>query len=1060
MNRKKTIWLVILISAVICACFAFPAAAETPAAVEAPASMGRPVIEQLDVSPFMIKVMVYSSCVPEGVAVEMGYEVACSGEIVGSVSSTVGPMPFDNPCGVQDYFPIFPNIEWDVRPFLKDLSKGTLYYGEWQQVTSSDNGSAEQLRQDVPNVIEASVEDVGKYLFFSFDSEENAVYEFDCSAPGGAPFRFGRWNQDDCRWDSVSSEEGSCSFRMYVESGMVAYLYIQPRVDASYTVTMTEGGAGAYTAPVIDSVNAGPFSMDVCVSAGVPVLSNFLLGMEYGPDQDSCDKIDTDIWNSHYDTASFTLRSNVVPGSVYRMRPYVKDMTTEDCYYGEWTQVTTPRDNVSTALRPGTEEKLTVPDEGGTYDHYYSFTAPETGHYRFSSGSKDGRAYFMDYYLPVKGHWETAIVSGSWSYIVNLAAGDTVYFDMRPEYAGSYTLRADGYEPKVTSFSAPDGVTAAVYPFRVDVEFPAEVPLGSSFSIGLEYGPDKDGTAANSSEKVRLEKYADETVIYRDSIFVVPGTSLRFRAYVHDLESNEYFRTDWQSVSTPEEDDSVPIVLDEDKETEVTQIDVYSRLCFSFTAPKEGYYDLLFGADSNYPDCSFYVWDRESFSWTYDYRHEYCMRRLSAGEKAYMCLEPYSDGTYTVRAREHVSTVTDFSSLRAMCSAYPFGAYFSAVASTPLDSSFTVSIEYGLSKESARVAGSKQYTGYESEEVMYYTGLPAFPQTVYFWRAVLEPADGGDILYTDWKQFTTPAVDYTVAMEQDRECHLSVYNSNNFSFTAPEDGLYLFSVSSEDGSGFTMEYADSAEKEWKDHTVQEGTCELTSRLKAGQTAYLLLQESDCGYKAMVTKRPDVQFVAGEAFLDTGWGDDEYCLRLSFTNSGPVSGCGIAYLRDKDGNDVEVLLSPESDPGFAAGTHNVLFCVYSIDTDGSESGALIEGGTYYWKGYVTWAGEKMESEEYSFVFSRKGSRFLRTGLDVKTDGGGLEATVSPEFDGTYYCAVYDGAGRMLAVQAKALEAGKRHKFTFSGAGDGSAVKVFSADENGSPILGAAARTVKN
>ena len=155
---------------------------------------------------------------------------------------------------------------------------------------------------------------------------------------------------------------------------------------------------------------------------------------------------------------------------------------------------------------------------------------------------------------------------------------------------------------------------------------------------------------------------------------------------------------------------------------------------------------------------------------------------------------------------------------------------------------------------------------------------------------------------------------------------------------------------------------------------------------------------------MITSASDpVEFLEGRAYLDTSWGDDEYMLNLSIHNSQPLSDCGIVYLRDDAGNSLSGLDSFHK--GYLEpGVWNALFCIYCIYEDGAH-GDLIEGNTYYWQGYAVSGGRTYYSPQYSFVFSRAGTRYHITS-DSGTCGDGVSWTL--DIDGVL--TIY-GSGEM-------------------------------------------------
>lgn len=137
-----------------------------------------------------------------------------------------------------------------------------------------------------------------------------------------------------------------------------------------------------------------------------------------------------------------------------------------------------------------------------------------------------------------------------------------------------------------------------------------------------------------------------------------------------------------------------------------------------------------------------------------------------------------------------------------------------------------------------------------------------------------------------------------------------------------------------------------------------------------------------GYPLAATNsNTDVEFTRGETRMDTGWADDEYEIVMGFTNSAIVLEYGITCI-DSKGNAV-VGLSDFKKQGFDSqgvdmdvGNHSCLFCLYAIDTDGSEHGTLTVGETYTWSGYAICNGIRYDSPSYTFTFSKAGSRYAK------------------------------------------------------------------------------------
>jgi len=120
---------------------------------------------------------------------------------------------------------------------------------------------------------------------------------------------------------------------------------------------------------------------------------------------------------------------------------------------------------------------------------------------------------------------------------------------------------------------------------------------------------------------------------------------------------------------------------------------------------------------------------------------------------------------------------------------------------------------------------------------------------------------------------------------------------------------------------------------------------------------------------------EIVFTDMAAWWDTGWGDDEFVLTFWIEGYSDISEYGIKCW---DGNGKEITyidgpshLTDQQPSGVQA---NAYFCIEAIDSDGSYTGSLAVGETYFWTAYAIRDGKRYESPVNTFVLSTEYTRF--------------------------------------------------------------------------------------
>ena len=79
--------------------------------------------------------------------------------------------------------------------------------------------------------------------------------------------------------------------------------------------------------------------------------------------------------------------------------------------------------------------------------------------------------------------------------------------------------------------------------FRASVS--AAVPLGSSFTLGVEYGPDENSLTTASEDFSDWRENSAEAEVTMDCL---PGRTYVYRAFVRDADTDEAVSSDFQGL--------------------------------------------------------------------------------------------------------------------------------------------------------------------------------------------------------------------------------------------------------------------------------------------------------------------------------------------------------------------------------------------------------------------------------------------------------------------------------------------------------------------------------
>ena len=274
--------------------------------------------------------------------------------------------------------------------------------------------------------------------------------------------------------------------------------------------------------------------------------------------------------------------------------------------------------------------------------YYLVFTPPESGGWYHISASG---SYAMDYFVEGDNAWYSGqddymyFQDGRAAFNCKIPAGRQMCISIISLEEADCTVSITRLESSVTDYvvDAPaltedgDGVLRATVS--------AAVPLGSSFTLGVEYGP--NGSAlTNVSEDFTGWRTDSAQAAFR--LNVRPGQSFTYRAFVRDAGTEETVYSETRTAEVPPFSGAL---LPEGTRT-LTLERNETRSFYSYTAETAGTY--VFRIDG--PDGVLTCWDRGWTNRQFTSNGAVVTVPLDPGETAYFTLRAYSPGEY------HLST--------------------------------------------------------------------------------------------------------------------------------------------------------------------------------------------------------------------------------------------------------------------------------------------------------------------------------------------------------------------------------------------------------------------
>mgnify|MGYP002624622479 CR=1 FL=1 len=500
----------------------------------------------------------------------------------------------------------------------------------------------------------------------------------------------------------------------------------------------------------------------------------------------------------------------------------------------------------ATRLTLGEQIALEITEDADLdQDYYYSFTALESGKYSFCLDSFGG--YRISYWNENEETWMGNDIPGDYELVqsVGMASGESLYFCVRPFDKSTYSISVE-----LEDYSEPAIQSVRVSPMEVAVSLTADVPIGSSVILGIEYGKTETpgtgfGLIINESDTEHLE----ETLSFTS----VPETTYYYRVYVQDIVTSNRYYSQWQTVTTPEDTVSVALTLNQ---VQQLNLDSYGYHYLSFIAPADGWYDFAVAGLEGWA----YAWnqdDNKSAGGRISEDGQILTMSLDKGEVMYLRIEPYQLGAFTVLASDStfVPTVTEFTPPEVSIETDPDNGFFAITtltASVPLASDFRMGDEYGAAKDKAwESAIARLYDDYDSETVQWGVVMSVIPNTTYYYRAYIQEVEiengdydnvaWGEGHYSEWVTFTTGA-DTSIPLES-LPTSQSINPEAYYSFTAETDGQYSLTFAGPDG---WLRYWSVEDQRWMWVELENGRIELTQDLIAGDTIYFTISRSENG----------------------------------------------------------------------------------------------------------------------------------------------------------------------------------------------------------------------
>ena len=289
----------------------------------------------------------------------------------------------------------------------------------------------------------------------------------------------------------------------------------------------------------------------------------------------------------------------------------------------------------------------------------FVFTAPESGWYHITAFAGTGLDYFVegDAGLYSNNGGDMLFRDGKAEFTREIPAGRKLCVFIISKEQATCTVTVS--KSAVTDYAAkaPSLTESGSSAFLASAA--AAVPLGSSFALGVEYGPDADTLTAVSKTFTDWGESSAEAEVQLD---VLPGRTYVYRAFVRDAETGDTKYSAFQTVQVPPCDGAPLSAGTQTFALERNEV----RSFYSFTAETAGTYTVRIDG----PDGVFTYWDD---GWKHtQFTLNGCSFTipLAAGETAYFTVKGYLPGEY------HISYA--FTGVSRLCDENGFGSSFTA----------------------------------------------------------------------------------------------------------------------------------------------------------------------------------------------------------------------------------------------------------------------------------------------------------------------------------------------------------------------------------------------
>ena len=668
----------------------------------------------------------------------------------------------DTPTSEKMSISTLPDHTYFFRGILEDTATGRVYTGAWKTLTTSANENLHDLT-------------LGERE--TFTSMHDAYLRYTAGADGFYDFKFDGYQEGTLdvyartsdailgyRWTYYSVSDDVIRFNL--RAGQSVYVMTNSRGTGYYGVTVQQftPTVDKYSLPEVQVGEVDQLSAQIDLSATVTLRSAYVLGVEIGESKTNTTELAlSGSYSALLENVSVSDVISVLPGKTYYVRAFLYNRD-EDKYYRstEWTKFETPADTTfdSMALDSTLERYADIGAE-----RYYKFTASEAGCYRFDfvAGNYSGEIYrFDNTTMSWVGAW--TMDEGDWTdaYSVRiLKAGETEYLRYSSNESRPYSVTVKKIPQTVKVYSEPVLEVKSLNDYSAVVMVTADVPIGSAFGLGVQYGISK-----SASEVIRPCCYyttysLTETAYGIDSsLDLIPDTTYYCRAYIFDLKTETYKYGKWVELKMPTPENSTKLTAGVDQTIQVNPDEARTPLYFSFTPEKDGYYSIH--ADGVYGTIAVLEaeWseeinaeaeaalmdhvDRYTAMWINRSRFGYdgaeIVTFLAAGNTAYFCLTPYQIGTYSIGIKEEQRTLSAYTPTVGKVKADAYTAEISFSATVPLGSTFEFGVEYGHSrtKTTTATAGIIERALKEMEESLEgAVTIPTQPGTTYVYRTYI-----------------------------------------------------------------------------------------------------------------------------------------------------------------------------------------------------------------------------------------------------------------------------------------------------------------------------------